>query len=118
MKPYVFLGSLIVAVIISLIIAIPLKFNSQHQQIDQLCQTQFTLARAMGATDQNGFIEGKEYCLFFADYDRSMALLGEFDQKISYESKPRFIIMHNVDEEYLRYWDKQPIIYERYKKIP
>ena len=94
------------------------KIRDQQCQIDQLCQLAFTLAREQGATDETGFTMGKEYCFFFADYDRNMAILGEFDHGISYDKKPRLIIMHNVNERNLEYWDKQPVLYNRFKKIP
>jgi hypothetical protein len=95
--------------------------QNQERQIDQICQMVFELAREQGATDETGFTYGagkKEYCFFFADYSRNLAILGEFDGEISYDKKPRLVIMHNVDEKNLEYWSKQPIPYERYKKIP
>jgi hypothetical protein len=119
MKLYQFFWALAV---LSAVIALSAFITSQmikedHCQIDQLCQGQFTLARQLGATDQTMFSSAKDYCFFSADYSRNMALLGEFDGRISYDKKPRLIIMHNVDERNLEYWDKLPTEYG-YKKIP
>jgi hypothetical protein len=87
-----------------------------ERQIDQLCQGVFTLAREQGAREDNGFSMGKEYCFFFADYDRSLALVGEFDGKIMYDKKPQLVIIKNVREDILDDWNKSPTEYG-YKKI-
>ena len=106
--------------LLSIILAMKQTYDKgeQQRQIDQVCKMVFTLAREQGATDETGFTGGKEYCFFFADYNRNMAILGEFDRGIRYDKKPRLIIMHNIDEGNLEYWDKLPVIYDRYKKIP
>jgi hypothetical protein len=93
------------------------QVRAMQRQVDQNCQAMFMLAQEQGATEKSGFETGKEYCFFFADYSRNMALLGEFDNGISYNKKPRLIIMRNVNEKGLRYWSEQPLLYERYRKI-
>jgi len=94
------------------------KIHNQQRQIDQLCQIVVTLAEEHGAKEQMGFVgPGKEYCFFFADYKRNLAIVGEFDGDISYNKKPKLVILHNVDKENLEYWNKQPTVFG-YKKIP
>ncbi|MFH1968474.1 MAG: hypothetical protein ABIJ84_03755 [bacterium] len=93
------------------------KIQNQKRQIDQLCQVTFALARLQGAEDQNGFEGGKEYCFFFGDYNKGMALVGKFDDGLSYRKKPRIIIMSSLDAKLLNEWSKQPLLYGRYRKI-
>ncbi len=112
-------GLVVVNVVLSILIYIAISENAQQRrQNDQLCDAVFFLAQSQGATDQMGFISGKEYCLFFADYSKRRALIGEFDGKIHYDKTPRLIIIHNADEANMAYWDSQPLLYSRYKKIP
>jgi len=92
------------------------KIKDQNLQIDQLCQATITLAEIQGAEDGNGFKNGKEYCLFFADYNRGVAIVGEFDEEISYNKKPHLLIMHGIEEKILHTWNKAELCYG-YKKI-
>ena len=94
-----------------------IKLTNQQCQIDQLNSAVFSLAHEQGAGEAFCFTGGKEYCLFFADYSRNAAIVGEFDGEISYDKKPRLIIMRNINEKTLEYWDKAPIVYGWYKKI-
>jgi len=109
----------ILIVLVGLMVLCALLFNmyeKQQRQIDQLCQGVFALAREQGATDDNGFVAGKTYCFFFADYRRGIALVGEFNDRIRYDKKPQLIIVHNVDERILNEWNNQQTEYG-YKKI-
>jgi len=94
------------------------EIKTQQRQVDQLCQIVVTLAEEHGAKEQMGFVgPGKEYCFFFADYKKNLAIVGEFDGEISYDKKPKPVILRNVDERNLEYWSKQPTVFG-YKKIP
>lgn len=93
------------------------QIRAQQRQDDQLCQMMVSFARLQGATDQTNFQMGKEYCFFFADYERGIAILGEFDHGISYDKTPRIIIMGGVSRKCLEDWNSQPALYSRYKKI-
>jgi hypothetical protein len=76
------------------------------------------LALNQGAIEEySGFSSNKEYCLYFADYKRGVAIVGEFDGKISFEKKPRLIILYNIDARVLEDWSKRPILYGKYRKI-
>ena len=93
------------------------QIYKQQRQIDQLCDAAFAMAQIQGATKDGGFEGGKEYCFFFGDYDRGMALVGEFDGHLDYRKKPQLIIMRNINERLLDEWNQQPLEYERYRKI-
>lgn len=92
--------------------------SKQGQQIEQLSQMAITLAKNQGAEDSNGFVAGKEYCLFFVDYSKGIAVVGEFEGQISYDKNPRWLIMRNINEDMLVGWSKEPVLYGKYRKIP
>lgn len=94
------------------------RIREQQQQIEQTTQAVFSLAQMQGAVEQSGFAMGKEYCFFFADYGHGKVLLGEFDQEISNGKQPRLIIMGGIEEKLLDNWSKQPLLYNKYRKIP
>ena len=87
------------------------ELRDQQRRIDQLSQATIALARMQGAEDGNGFMDSDEYCFFFADYSRGIAIVGKFDGKISYDKKPKLVILRNVEEEILRSWDKAELCY-------
>jgi hypothetical protein len=64
------------------------KIERQEQQIKQLNQMMITLVESESAIEKTGFELDKEYCFFFADYDRSLAVVGEFDGEICYDKNP------------------------------
>ena len=92
------------------------QVQEQQRQIDQNCRGIVALAEAMGAKDGGGFNSGNEYCFFWGDYDRGIAIVGEFDGDIHYSKKPRLVIIHHVSEEVMQSWEKAELCYG-YKKI-
>ncbi len=94
------------------------EIDRQGRQINQTNQMLITLVEPEpdSATEKTGFEVGKEYCFFFADYNRGLAVVGEFDGEICYNKKPRFIILRNVPQTILDIWEKGEIKYG-YRKI-